>query len=350
MPKIEMGVGYVSATVSGTITVDGTVTANAGTNLNTSALALESGGNLEAIAGKDFATQTTLAGIKTQTDKLEFDASNFLKVVLQANDGVDIGNVDVASIPNVTLASQGNPFTSDLPVTLGGETITIAEPVTVDATNLDIRDLSSATDSIAIEGGNSTDVKITLDGETVSIDEPITVEATNLDIRDLSSATDSVKVEGGNSSDVKVSLDSETVYIDNASGQSVDVNVGGTISSLPSLPSGTNTIGTVRTATPNYTFVHKHDEQTTAQTDKVLWDPTAGKKFVITDIVVSVDTAMDVHLEDGTTKIYQWHFAANGGCVMNLRTPYQSTTANNNLTYTTSTAGKISIAVDGYEV
>jgi hypothetical protein len=37
--------------VSGTVTISGTVTANAGTNLNTSALALESGGNLATIAG-----------------------------------------------------------------------------------------------------------------------------------------------------------------------------------------------------------------------------------------------------------------------------------------------------------
>jgi len=43
--------------------VAGTVTANAGTNLNTSALALETGGNLATIAGKDFATQTTLAAL-----------------------------------------------------------------------------------------------------------------------------------------------------------------------------------------------------------------------------------------------------------------------------------------------
>lgn len=47
----------------GALTVDGTVTANAGTNLNTSALALETGGNLATIAGKDFATQTTLAAL-----------------------------------------------------------------------------------------------------------------------------------------------------------------------------------------------------------------------------------------------------------------------------------------------
>jgi hypothetical protein len=37
--------------------------ANAGTNLNTSALALETGGNLATIAGKDFATETTLSAL-----------------------------------------------------------------------------------------------------------------------------------------------------------------------------------------------------------------------------------------------------------------------------------------------
>jgi len=49
----------------------GQVTANAGTNLNTSLLALEAGGNLATIAGKDFATQTTLALIKAKTDNLD---------------------------------------------------------------------------------------------------------------------------------------------------------------------------------------------------------------------------------------------------------------------------------------
>jgi hypothetical protein len=44
-----------------TIVDSGSVTANAGANLNTSALALESGGNLASLAAKDFATQTTLA-------------------------------------------------------------------------------------------------------------------------------------------------------------------------------------------------------------------------------------------------------------------------------------------------
>ena len=45
------------------------VVANAGTNLNTSLLALEAG-NLATIAGKDFATQTTLSQIKTDVDNI----------------------------------------------------------------------------------------------------------------------------------------------------------------------------------------------------------------------------------------------------------------------------------------
>jgi hypothetical protein len=55
-----------SVTVSGTATVSGTVTANAGTNLNTSALALESGGNLATIqsntAALDLAQNSNTSG------------------------------------------------------------------------------------------------------------------------------------------------------------------------------------------------------------------------------------------------------------------------------------------------
>jgi hypothetical protein len=46
------GSDSVTATISGTPTISGAVTANAGTNLNTSALALETGGNLAGINGK----------------------------------------------------------------------------------------------------------------------------------------------------------------------------------------------------------------------------------------------------------------------------------------------------------
>ena len=62
-PATQTTLAAILTKLGTTLVVSGTVTANAGTNLNTSALALETGGNLATIAGKDFATQTTLAAI-----------------------------------------------------------------------------------------------------------------------------------------------------------------------------------------------------------------------------------------------------------------------------------------------
>lgn len=101
-----------AVTISGGVAVTGSVTANAGTNLNTSLLALEAGGNLAALVAKDFATQTTLAALNA-------------KVVV-----VDTGNVTVAVMPTVT----------------------------VQATNLDIRDLVFAADKVDASGSSVTAV------------------------------------------------------------------------------------------------------------------------------------------------------------------------------------------------
>ena len=79
------------------VTVTGSVTANAGTNLNTSALCLEAG-NLATLAAKDFSTQTTLAAMNA-------------KFVT----GTDIGDV---TINNASGASAVN-------IQDGGNTITV---------------------------------------------------------------------------------------------------------------------------------------------------------------------------------------------------------------------------------
>lgn len=63
--------------------------------------------------------------------------------------------------------------------------------LTVDATNLDIRDLSAAQDNVAISDGTDT-LAVNGDGSINA-----TVSATNLDIRDLTHVTDSVKVGDG---------------------------------------------------------------------------------------------------------------------------------------------------------
>jgi hypothetical protein len=83
--------------------VAGTVTANAGTDLNTSALALETGGNLDTLAG-------AVSGTEMQVDIVgALPAGTNAIGKLSANSGVDIGDVDVTSLPAVTGAVTANP-------------------------------------------------------------------------------------------------------------------------------------------------------------------------------------------------------------------------------------------------
>jgi len=62
----------------------------------------------------------------------------------------------------------------------------------VTATDLDIRDLDSASDSVSAVQSGTWDI-----GTVTTITNAVTVTATNLDIRDLTHATDSVKVGDG---------------------------------------------------------------------------------------------------------------------------------------------------------
>lgn len=93
----------------------GQVTANAGTNLNTSALALETGGNLATIAGAISAGQMQVDVVAA------LPAGSNAIGKLAANSGVDIGDVDVTSI------SAGSNLIGDVGIsgarTSGGTTL-----------------------------------------------------------------------------------------------------------------------------------------------------------------------------------------------------------------------------------
>jgi len=126
--------------------VSGTVTANAGTNLNTSALALESGGNLDDIA-TDIATLAgAVAAGQMQVDVVAALPTGTNQIGrLAANSGVDIGDVDVTTMP--ATAADGAPGPAVVMVAAG---------------------LYGATTS-ALTMNLSGDLKVTLDGETVTL-------------------------------------------------------------------------------------------------------------------------------------------------------------------------------------
>lgn len=107
---------------------------------------------------------------------------------------------------------------------------------------------------------------------------------------------------------------------------------------------------TCKRGEPDYTPIIKIGQWTTAQSAAVLWDPTTGKKFVVTDIFVSAAGAVRVTLQDGTTARFRFELAENGGAVSNLQTPWKSAAINNNLTVWTSADVRVNVTVLGYEV
>jgi hypothetical protein len=147
------------------------------------------------------ATETTVAALLVQLQKQKFTGDN-LKVVFS----------------NSTIgATQSGTWNIG---TLTG----ITNPVTVTATDLDIRTLSKNSDSVETWQPDPSKLKVLMYGNTnkdgtgvlyvplvdnaghLQIDALTlpAITATDLDIRDLSSATDSVSIEGGNTTAVKV--------------------------------------------------------------------------------------------------------------------------------------------------
>ena len=108
--------------------------------------------------------------------------SNLTKTKLDADlttlaNGDNVGSV-IATADGVYLTHTTDGAKEALDVHVSNTSIEVT------ATNLDIRDLAFATDSVTAHQGGTW----TID----SITNPVTVTATNLDIRDLTSATDSV--------------------------------------------------------------------------------------------------------------------------------------------------------------
>lgn len=121
----------------------------------TDTLAVNGDGSINAVVS---ATNLDIRDLSSATDSVEVLQATHDN--LNANANIQVGNADVAN---------GNP----VPVSDAGGSLT------VDANNLDIRDLAFATDKVDVSGS------------------AVTVSATDLDIRDLSHTQDSVKIGDG---------------------------------------------------------------------------------------------------------------------------------------------------------
>lgn len=97
----------------------------------------------------------------------------------------------------------------------------------------------------------------------------------------------------------------------------------------------------------SYTTIRRSFEFTTSAST-VIWAPSTGKRWNITDIIISTTSSCTVTLLDGTSTIVRLYLAANGGMVSNFTTPLSSAGTNTNLNINT-TASTTFITLLGYE-
>lgn len=147
--------------------------------------------------------------------------------------------------------------------------------------------------------------------------------------------------------------------------------LGATVSHFATLSSAQQFLGGIDTgAAPHnfgYVLVHKDGEYATAQTGTNLWVPTAGKKYVITDLTITTGgttagivtlfqaaSATTTYSAGTTPAIFRGEFSpsatAKPGLVKPFPVPYVSTTADHTLHVTTSAAMTVYIQVNGYEI
>ncbi len=261
---------------------------------------------------------------------------------VKVGDGTDFIAVNTDGSLNIT--DNGGSLTVDGSVSITG-------PVTVSASDFDIRDLSHTQDSVKVGDGTdfiavNTDgsLNITDNGGSITVDGSVTVSATNLDIRDLSHTQDSVKV-GDGTDFVAVNTDGSLNITDNGGSITVDGSVTVTASDLDirdlshtqdsiKIGDGTdflaiNTDGSINVVvddTPG-TQVNVYNTATVAGGASNTHTYTSTGNFYLTQIEASGSGKMKIEVQvNGTTIFVQFNSTATPNMTIALREPPLVTT------------------------
>lgn len=341
-----------------TITVDGTVTANATLAAETTKVI----GTINVAAGQTIAV--TNAGTFAVQDSQD--------IML----GTDFSNVfGAASLISVTPAvkvEQQGTVTVDLGV---NNDVTLA--TLPDTTAGDLATINSNTDSLAVVGGGAeaTAVRVTIANNStgvISVDDnggAITVDGSLTSAGNVTNAgTFVVQVDG--SALTALQLIDDSIYIDDAD-WTADTSSHTLVGAVTQVATTANTDGDVtplttnafrelRTAIPESDLatagtahVKKYYTSAGAVTDGIIWSPAAGKRWYVTDIFINVSAAATVTLEDdlgaGDSAVWKAELAANSGWSHSFTTPLYSGEDAADLLITTS-AGNVYVTVTGYEI
>lgn len=350
------------------------ITAGSGTNIDTRTEGTN-GNHRQVVVVGDPATNAGVAPV---------DATNGLSVTLTtavpagtnaigklaANSGVDIGDVDVTSSALPTGASTAANQSTIIGHVDGIETV------------LGTIDADTSTLAGAVAAGQM-QVDIVADGAgllTTSAHDAAfgtagTADAQVRSVQGIASMTP-LLVDATGQGDVPVTLDGEAVVlgagtagigkltansgvdigdVDVTSIAAGDNNIGN-VDIASAIPAGTNTIGKVAPneyeLAGNTTHTFKY-YTASAPTDGIVWSPAAGKRWYVTDIVINVDAASVVTLEDdqtgGDVAVMKLDLAANSGITHSFNTPLFSGEDAADLIITAS-AGNVYVTVTGYEI
>jgi hypothetical protein len=374
-------------------------------------------GTIDADTGVIAGDTTSIDGkiTKCDTDTVTISAS------LPAGTN-NIGDVDIASSVALDVSAATVPVSAaTLPLPTGASTSALQLP---DGHNVTV-DNGAAGAAVNIQDG----------GNSITIDGTVTATATNLDIRDLTSVSDSVEVLQDTAADLNMTeVNSTAILADTAS---IDTNTGtiagdttsidgkitacntGAVTVSAALPAGTNAIGKLAAnsgvdigdvdvltlpgvagdvaadaadsgnpvkiggkaknmdATAPGTAVAEDDRtnfisdvygrQFVETAHPNLWDvsadyaaaqtntsvkaaPGAGLSLYVTDVMISNGAvAGNITLLDGSggTVLLEIYPAINGGCVTNLKTPIKLT-ANTALVITSTTVTTHAVTINGY--
>lgn len=188
----------LSLTTGGALRVDGsgsTVTANAGTNLNTSALALESGGNLATLAGTAVAQTSVTSGqsgylmqgaVTTTAPSYTTGRTNPLSLNNAGGLRVDGSAVTQPISGTITANAGTNLNTSALALESGGNLATVAGLSLAQAST------TSGQKGILVQGAVTTSIPTYTTAQT----SPISLTTLGTVRTDLSSIAGSVAVSG----------------------------------------------------------------------------------------------------------------------------------------------------------
>lgn len=123
-----------------------------------------------------------------------------------------------------------------------------------------------------------------------------------------------------------------------------------------SIAAGSNSIGGTKDNGPHWTTVYgvsgaRFTSADASGADAAVTDaPTSGQKLCLTDVTISVDTAMrvDLKLETAGTVLHSFYLPANGTVQFTPRAKFKLATADKKLMVRTSAAGNIAVTAYYY--